>query len=39
MDLARFFTSKKSSPIKSFETNTPLGLREFFEKFITSAHN
>ena len=38
-DLARFFTSKKSSPIKSFETNTPLGLRVFLDKLITSGYD
>ena len=38
-DLAKFFTSMKSSPIKSLETNTPLGLRVSLEKWIASAHN
>ena len=39
IDLARFLTSKKSSPIKSLEINTPLGLRVSFEKLMTSEHN
>ena len=29
----------KSSPIKIFETNTPLGLSISFEKYIISVHN
>ena len=39
IDLASFFTSINSSPINSFETNTPLSLSKFFEKFMISANS